>query len=462
VPERHRSTTAWFAAALAFGLLVRAASLPLPGHDDIIAWKIWSYAAAHDVTSMYGVGGTPPTRGEVTWGDRSTTVNYPPVFLYEYAIVGRVFGALFPSYPDGLALLIAVKLPVLLANVLLTAVLYFGVRRLSKGSVTAARWAALAYWLNPATIFGGELLGYVDPLCFLPAIAGLVAASIGRPWLAGLLVGLAVATKPQGLLIGPALAVALWQSGGAPNVVRAGVTFAASLIAVGLPYYWRDALPNMWLAFGSFGERRDTMSAYAANIGWIINWYLRSRLAIPALGARAFLQRVPRPLAISRVRELGYPNPTPIGRAAVVAAAAWAMWTARRSRDFALAAAVGAFTVHAFFVLATGVHENHQLLEIPLLVLAASLRLRFRPLFIVVSGIVTLNINYLYGLGLGIGWNVPRMITGVDLSVLLAFLNVGVLVWFAKVLRVEATEGTGRTGTEATKRTGAEITKETV
>jgi hypothetical protein len=134
---------------------------------------------------------------------------------------------------------------------------------------------------------------------------------------------------------------------------------------------------------------------------------------------------------------LGYPNPRPIGRVATVVATAWAMWVTRRSSDLAVAAALGAFTVHSFFVLGTGMHEHHQLLEIPLLVLAASLRPAFRPLFFVVSGIVALNINYIYGAGVGAGWAVPRMITGIDLSVLLSFLNIGVLVWFARLLRAE-------------------------
>ena len=114
------------------------------------------------------------------------------------------------------------------------------------------------------------------------------------------------------------------------------------------------------------------------------------------------------------------------------------MWVARRSRDLGMTAAVGAFTIHVFFVLSTGMHEQHQVFEVPLLVLAAALRPGFRSLFIVVSGIVTLNINYIYGAGLGMGWNAPRMITGVDLSVLVAFVNVGVLVWFARRLAREA------------------------
>jgi hypothetical protein len=427
-----------FAAALLLGLVVRVATLPLPGHSDIILWKIWSYAAAHDVLSMYGVGGTPTTRGLVAWGDQTAAVDYPPFFLYEYAIVGRVFGALFPSYPDGTALLVAVKLPALLANIALTAVFYAVVRRAS-GRQDAAQWAALAYWLNPATMFGGELLGYLDALYFLPAIAGIALAYFDRPWWAGVLVAVAVGTKPQGLLVGPAFALALWQSGRVRAIASAAVTFCVTLALIAFPFYLKGALANMWLAFGSFDERRDTMSAYAANIGWIVNWWLRGHFAVHEFGfPQSYLQFVPRPLAISRFRELGYPNPRPIGRLAIVAATGWALWTTRRTRDLTFAAALGAFTVHAFFVLGTGMHEHHQLLEIPLLVLAAALNRRFRPLLVVVSGIVALNINYIYGIGIDMGWMVPRMITGIDLSVLLSFFNVGVLIWFARRLHDEA------------------------
>ncbi len=427
-----------FVAALILGLLIRIATLPLPGHDDVITWKIWSYAASRDVTRMYGVGGTPPTRGLVRWGEHETTVDYPPFYLYESAIVGDIYGMFFPSFPDSLTLLVAVKLPILLANVGLTWLFFVVVRRVS-GRDEPARWAALAYWLNPATIFGGEMLGYVDSLYFLPAIAGLTLAYFRRPWTAGVLTAVAVATKPQGILIGPAFALALWQGGGAPAIVSASLTFSATLAAVVLPFFLQGALPNMWLAFGSFDTRRDTMSTDAANIGWIVNWWLRSWFSLPELKfPGAFLQLVPRPLSITRFRELGYPNPRPIGRLAVMIATAWAMWLARRSRDFAMVAAVGAFTVHAFFVLAPGMHEHHQLFEVPLLALAAALRPRFRPLFFAVSAMVALNINCFYGAGLGMGWAVPRAITIVDLTVVLAFINIGLLVWFGRRLRDEA------------------------
>jgi len=420
-----------FVVALVLGLAIRVATLPLPGNDDVVAWKIWTYAASHDVTGMYGVGGAPPTRGVVRWGERWGTVNYPPVFLYEYALVGRAYRLLFPAFPDTLPLLVAVKLPVLLANMGLTWLLFRTIQRLS-GSKDTARWAAVAYWLNPATLLGGEMLGYVEPLFTLPAVAGLIAAYLGRAWSGGALMAAAVLTKPQGMLVGPAFALVLWQTGGLASIARAGTAFVGTVLLAVLPFAARGALANMWLAFGSFYERRDTMSAFAANIGWIINWALRSWLSLPQRGWAAFLQVVPRPLAISRFRELGYPNPRPIGTTLVLVAVGWAMWVARHARDLSVAAALGAFTVHAFFVLNVGAHENHQLLEVPLLVLAAALRRRFRPLLVAVSVIVALNINFYYGISLGWGWAIPRRITGLDVSVVLAFANVAVLVWFAR------------------------------
>lgn len=423
-----------FPALLALGLLVRIATLPLGGHDDVITWKIWSYAATDDVTGMYGVGGEPPERGVVRWGERWSTVDYPPFFLYEYAIVGRTFRAIFPDYPDGLALLVAIKLPVLLANAALAALLYASVHRAS-GARGPARWAAVAYWLNPATCVGGEMLGYVDPLLTLPAVAGLVLAWRGRHAWAGVLVAVAVMTKPQGLLVGPAFAWLLWSSAGWPGLVRSGAAGLATVAAILLPFALRGALGNMWLAFGSFYERRDTMSAFAANAGWLVNWGLRSWFGVPELGWRAFLQVVPRPLAISRFRELGYPDPRPICAAAIAACVGWAAWSIRRARDLGAYAALAAFTVHVVFVLNVGMHESHQLLEVPLLVLAAALRTPLRPLAVAVSVLITLNINFYYGIGLGLGWAVPRQITVVDVSVVLAVANIALLVWFAALLR---------------------------
>ena len=95
--------------------------------------------------------------------------------------------------------------------------------------------------------------------------------------------------------------------------------------------------------------------------------------------------------------------------------------------------------MHALFVVSVGVHEHHMMLAVPMLALAAALRPRLRPLFYAVSAIVALNMNVFYGLGYGFGWRIPRGITLIDLSVLLAIANVAALVWHGRTLAREAT-----------------------
>jgi hypothetical protein len=84
------------------------------------------------------------------------------------------------------------------------------------------------------------------------------------------------------------------------------------------------------------------------------------------------------------------------------------------------------------------VHEHHLMMAVPLLAVAGALNSAFRPVFCVVSAIVALNINLFYGLGAGVGWDVPRSLTPIDLSVLLSFANVGVMFWHARTLAHEA------------------------
>jgi hypothetical protein len=422
------------AAALVLGLIVRLAALPLPGTEDVLTWKIWAFDASRHVTHVYGVGGAPPVRGVVRWQARETTVDYPPAALYELAVVGLAYRLVDPSFADSPALTAAVKIPGLLCGIGLTALLAWAARRFTGGD-RAARWVALAYWLNPATILNGEVLGYLDPLMMLPAVGALVLLHVGAAESAGLALALAVLTKPQAIFVLPACGLAAWHTGGARALARAsaGGILAATLLI--LPFGLAGALPNMWLAFGSFYARRNILSGYAANIWWIVNYALRAYYQIPRLGfPHAFLVEVRRVMAVSTFREVGFPDPRPFAAAGVLATSGWGLWRLRRSPDLAGHALAGAFVVHTFFVLGVGVHEQHMMLAVPLLALAAALRPALRSLFYVVSAIVALNLNLFYGIGIGRGWSVPRLLLGIDLSVLLSIVNIGALVWHARIL----------------------------
>ena len=427
-----------FAAALIFGLLVRLTALPLPGTEDVTTWKIWAFGASRHVTHMYGVGGTPPVRGVVNWGSLETTVDYPPAALYVLALVGLAYRQMDPAFADRPALTAAVKIPGLLCGIGLTLLLAWTTRRIT-GSARAGRWAALAYWLNPATVINGEVLGYLDPLMMLPGIGAFVLLHLGAAESAGLALSTAILMKPQGILLVPAFALAAWHTGGARAMLRAAAAGILATVALMLPFAAIGALPNMWLAFGSFYARRNILSGYAANVWWIANYALRAYYQIPRLGfPHAFFVEVRRIMAVSTFQEVGLPNPRPFASAAVAATAGWGLWRLRHSSDLAAHLLAAAFVVHAFFVLGVGVHEHHMMLAVPLLALAAALRRSLRPVFYVVSAIVALNMNLFYGIGMGIGYSIPRLLLGLDLTVILSVANIAALIWHARIVSREA------------------------
>ena len=427
-----------FAAALIVGLLVRLTALPLPVTEDVTTWKIWAFGASRHVTHMYGVGGTPPVRGVVNWGSLETTVDYPPAALYVLALVGLAYRQMDPAFADRPALTAAVKIPGLLCGIGLTLLLAWTTRRIT-GSARAGRWAALAYWLNPATVINGEVLGYLDPLMMLPGIAAFVLLHLGAAESAGLALSTAILMKPQGILLVPAFALAAWHTGGARAMLRAAAAGILATVALMLPFAAIGALPNMWLAFGSFYARRNILSGYAANVWWIANYALRAYYQIPRLGfPHAFFVEVRRIMAVSTFQEVGLPNPRPFASAAVAATAGWGLWRLRHSSDLAAHLLAAAFVVHAFFVLGVGVHEHHMMLAVPLLALAAALRRSLRPVFYVVSAIVALNMNLFYGIGMGIGYSIPRLLLGLDLTVILSVANIAALIWHARIVSREA------------------------
>ena len=427
-----------FAAALIFGLLVRLTALPLPGTEDVTTWKIWAFGASRHVTHMYGVGGTPPVRGVVNWGSLETTVDYPPAALYVLALVGLAYRQMDPAFADRPALTAAVKIPGLLCGIGLTLLLAWTTRRIT-GSARAGRWAALAYWLNPATVINGEVLGYLDPLMMLPGIGAFVLLHLGAAESAGLALSTAILMKPQGILLVPAFALAAWHTGGARAMLRAAAAGILATVALMLPFAAIGALPNMWLAFGSFYARRNILSGYAANVWWIANYALRAYYQIPRLGfPHAFFVEVRRIMAVTTFQEVGLPNPRPFASAAVAATAGWGLWRLRHSSDLAAHLLAAAFVVHAFFVLGVGVHEHHMMLAVPLLALAAALRRSLRPVFYVVSAIVALNMNLFYGIGMGIGYSIPRLLLGLDLTVILSVANIAALIWHARIVSREA------------------------
>lgn len=440
------------------GVLIRAAGLALPGTLDVMVWKIWSYNAARiGPIGLYGVGGDPPERRLLEYAGESTTVDYPPLTLFELAAVGRIVRGLRPSYPNDAILTAALKLAPVTAEVGLTILLFLFVKRFgagAEGNERVAAVTALAYWLNPAAILDASFLGYLDPLFVLPAVFALFAACAGWIEVAGALFLAAALTKVQAVLVLPVLALALRQGSG-PALRQSsgqvlgfsigrlgrfvvGMSYVAALLT--LPYVMAGAGRNMLQALASL-MRHDMLSGYAANLWWVVTYVTRALYAVDSLGVWTAFTMPVKILAISTLLDLGHPNPRPFAVAMVLVAWSWGLWKARKVTDPFLLAGVGAFLVHAYFVLAVQVHENHMFMAVPFLALAAAGRPSFRPMFVCASSIVALNLNLFYGISPEAGFAIPRWITGVDASVVLALANTIALGWHARILSRECAPG---------------------
>ena len=291
-------------------------------------WKVWTFAATHDLTGAYGVGGSPPERRVLHWQGEELSVDYPPLTLAELAVSGRFYERRHPLFEDSNAFNVAVKLPGLAAEIaLVTLVLTLGRRRFG---ADAAAWTTLALWLNPAVLLDGPVLGYLDLQMAVPAVLALAAAWAGAGWLAGALAAIAVLTKPQALFVCPVIAAAVVASDRRLRAAAQGAVAAAlTAVVVLMPFLVRGAWANFVQAMSRLGTH-DMLSAQASNAWWIFTWILRVLDVAGEWGWRGALTQEVRILAISRAIALGYPNPRVVGGVLVVGALTWAAWRARR------------------------------------------------------------------------------------------------------------------------------------
>jgi len=302
------------------------------------------------------------------------------------------------------------------------------------GGTVRAWWAALAYWVNPAILMA-TTLGSVDVLVAIPAAGAVIAASAGRPWLSGALFSAAVLTKPQGLFVGPVVALALWNAAGdgagvtrlRGAVVASALTaalIAAPVIAAGGTY---DMLRSIAVLAG-----HDMLSALAFNLWWLVSAGLTAAAA-HAAGSAASLSLPTEIVTHADAMARGFPHPRIVALVLLAAAGLWALKTAARARDLGLQAAFGAFVVVAYFTLSVQVHENHFFLALPLLAIAAALRPAFAPVLAALSVSFALNLYLPFGVH---GHGPPAWVNAlfvVDPGVAVAAITCALFAWFALV-----------------------------
>jgi dolichyl-phosphate-mannose--protein O-mannosyl transferase/Gpi18-like mannosyltransferase len=149
-PVRYASAAWALPALLVLGFVLRLAFISNEGFKtDVATYSAWAIALSqHGFARFYSMIGF---------------ADYPPGYFYILAAVGRFWQLFFAAHDPGYAILRAlVKLPAILADLGVGALLYVTVRRFA--GIGWALGAAALYLLNPATIYISALWGQVDSI----------------------------------------------------------------------------------------------------------------------------------------------------------------------------------------------------------------------------------------------------------------------------------------------------------
>jgi hypothetical protein len=287
-----------------------------------------------------------------------TDIDGAPVLLYAFAGAGALYQALFdPQWNERAAqeshtLTVLLKTPMVLAHVTITGLLYLlaSSARSSLGWIPAL--VALAYGLNPATLYDAAHFGQTDPLVGLMAVLCLA----GYYWRSAPLMGAACAalvlTKPQGWVLMPVIALATIMRFDVRTIVLAVVSGIVSTLLIVSPWIIARRTDHFWRYLDNLSGHdisNRVISADAHNLWWI-----------PSLLKGDWIEDSA-PLF----------GPVSYRLIALALTLLWlglVLWSLRRNAtDLALACAAASF---GFFILMTRAHENHSYLALVLSMMA--------------------------------------------------------------------------------------------
>jgi 4-amino-4-deoxy-L-arabinose transferase-like glycosyltransferase len=232
-PDRRPRYLALVLIALA---LLRWWLATTPGYPpDLHAYKVWALQSG-----LVGI--------QTVYDTKSTLYDYPPLYAYLLAPIGRLYGSMAPEavrdfprtflYGDSPTFSILVKLPPLLFDILMALLLARIARRW--GLWRRKSWlgwlpALLYLGLPPALIDSGHW-GQPDVVHTFWVLLGLTLILRGRPEWGWVCAGLACLMKPLAVPFLPLLALATLVRWGWWRSFRAGAAGLATILAGFLPF----------------------------------------------------------------------------------------------------------------------------------------------------------------------------------------------------------------------------------
>lgn len=375
----HCSSWTVFGAALAIRLVLMP--LPEPGDFDLTNfWLPWmNYGAQHGIIQLY-LNGEP-------------TVNYPPFFVVLLVGLGKIYALMEPGLEHTALQRVLIKLPGVAADIAVGGSLYMAVAQIKPQRRRTARLPLLAagVWMfNPAVICVSSIWGQVDSIHTLWVMTALLAAHHKRWGWSGVLMGLALLTKLQAVIVVPVVGLLAWRNGWRDLAHWSGA--AASVFAAGvLPFVAGGAGQAMFDVYvGSVGFY-PLLSMNAYNPWFIADLWARELLGYAVEDSMAIIWGI-------TLRHLGLALLA--GYTLVVLRILTRRWLAPSAPSAPCAGAalqIGTFfaaglLIFGFFMLATEMHERYILPALAPLAVVAALLTQTRAPFGLLSITTLLNL----------------------------------------------------------------------
>jgi len=349
----------------------------LPSFDiDMGTWIAW----AHRLAEL----GPWKFYSDIVW------TQYTPGFLYWLWLLGKA----------GLANALAVKLPVILAEIITGVIIWSSLRKVDE---KFASIALIIYALNPAVVFDSSVWGQVDGILVLLLFLSIYFLTFKEnPLLSGIFWGLAFLVKPQSFAILPAIIFILAIKFSARRVVKFVLSSGVTIFLLGLPFFPQNPIFGLIQLVLKMSSYYSYTSVFAFNF-WSIVVGMWKPDSIIFLGVPLFFwgislylsslvlvffvyNSIQKHSAIYCGDELNADMSSSFGGCH------------RKKREVGYLYLITALTLFAFFLFPTRVHERYLLPIFPFILTAAGLlkSKRLTWAFIGVSFLSLVNLYHPY------------------------------------------------------------------
>ncbi|MBC7544575.1 MAG: phospholipid carrier-dependent glycosyltransferase [Candidatus Sericytochromatia bacterium] len=373
-------------------------AMVFPGHPtDINNFKAWA---------MHWVKVGPQN---FFTGPMKTWCDYPPAYVYVLGSFAWVYNLLDPGLSSwGTPFFtLAVKLPALLAELGCGWMIFRIARRYTTFGLSLA--GMTLYLFNPATNYDTALAGQMNPVIGLIQLV-ILWCLIGRRHAESIvLTALAILVKPQGLILGPLIALVALCRKDFKGIALGSVGGFLLAFLLTAPYVvlhlgWGQVFP--WL----YGHYQEQLGLYPYSSIQAFNLWSLTGMWQPD----------------NRIL-LGLPHQTwGTGLFAAAYVAILAMWWRRREDGIALIQAA-ALIMTAFFLLPTRMHERYLHYTLILMMVPAILSVRWRWPVGIFSATFLINVAYELKFPLGVKGFTDWLATGP--YKLLAILNLATFAY---------------------------------